>query len=557
MSTIIRVGSYTQALTLRTNIVMNPLTTSFDQVLSWLCQRRDYYTAASVALSLLDDVEAVYELRGISKERNGEQTSHQGLLDSITPLTTNAGAPDNAMHVKTLTSLADMTVGCLIKGGISMGSTLEGFLTRNKLYDSSRASLMLVGTIALVISSEPSLCIPCHRKNRMNIVERLSKAESPSEAAMWPIKCLLKMAVARNCLSSALLMLNATIPNELRWRSPQVRGLAAAQRPSLGLFLAVVDTILESTPESTRSLLDLVDEDSGLSYWLSIEDDTRLALSLFSVHGKHVMIQQPEVRHWIVDRLKKEIESSTQRTFDDCCLPDEWLREVISGVLCNAECDICLGLEAMRKTPVEPTLCFEDFECYREDMICVRDLLIPQKESGGLDFDILIPSLLLLSLRGLNWREGSSIHTQILLNTVCDLAGRKTSCTPWFLFDGRTAMRQCALTGNVQATSFLIGGRSGLVLECADLLIAKTGLSMKDAENALFGGSLVELKELKMNWDRKNNTDNSSHSWSPTRSHRHILWLIQHHILNVRNYGEFDSPSTQGKATPVTAGRIW
>jgi hypothetical protein len=269
------------------------------------------------------------------------------------------------------------------------------------------------------------------------------------------------------------------------------------------------------------------------------------------------MIQQPEVRHWIVDRLKKEIESSTQRTFDDSYLPDEWLREVISGVFCNAECDICLGLEAMQKTTVEPNVCLEEFECYREDMICVQDLLIPHRESGGLDFDILIPSLLLLSLRGRHWREGSSIQTQILLNTVCDLAGRKTPCTPWFLFDGRTVMRQCALTGNVQATSFLIGGRSGLVLECADLLIAKIGLSMKESEIALFGGSLAELKELKMSWDRKHNTDNSSHSWCPTRSHRHILWLIQHHVLNVRNYGEFDSPSIQGKANPVTAGRIW
>eukprot|EP00804_Cyclotella_cryptica_P015537 CCRYP_003558-RD/>CCRYP_003558-RD protein AED:0.28 eAED:0.29 QI:3004/0.8/0.66/1/0.4/0.33/6/0/964 len=555
VSMIIRVGSYTQALTLRTNVVTNPLTTPFDQVLSWLCQRRDYYTAASVALSLLDDVEAVYELRGISKEGNGERVSHQGLLDSITPLT--AGASDNAMHMKTLTSLADMTVGCLIKGGVSMASTLEGFLTRNKLYDSSRASLMLVGTIALVMSSESSPGALSGRMENMNIVELLSKAESPCETTIWPIKCLLKMALARNCLSSALLMLNATIPNELRWRSPQVRDLAAAQRPSLGLFLAVVDTILESTPEAARSFLNLVDEDSGLTYWSSIGDDTRLALSLFSVHGKHVMIQQPEVRFWILERLKKGLESPTHQTFDDSYLPDEWLREIVIGAFCNAECDICLGLEAMQKTKVEREVCFEDdYECYREDMICVQDLLIPHKDSGGLDFDILIPSLLLLSLRGRHWREGSSICTQILLNTVCDLAGRKASCTPRFFFDGRTVMRQCALTGNVQATSFLIGGRNGLIIECADLLIAKIGLSIKDAEIALFGGSLAELKELKMRCDYEHDLDKSGHAWSPTSSHRHILWLIEHHVLNVRNYGEFDSPSSQGKATPVTAGRI-
>ena len=70
--TTIRVGSECWSLTLRTNVVTNPITTPFDQVLSWLCQRRDYYTAASVALSLLDDAEAVYQLCGISKSSEEE-----------------------------------------------------------------------------------------------------------------------------------------------------------------------------------------------------------------------------------------------------------------------------------------------------------------------------------------------------------------------------------------------------------------------------------------------------------------------------------------------------
>ncbi len=72
------------------------------------------------------------------------------------------------------------------------------------------------------------------------------------------------------------------------------------------------------------------------------------------------MIQQPEVRHWILDRLKNEIESPPHRTFHDSYLPDEWLREIIIGVLCNAECDICLGLEAMQKTKAEPSMNLED-----------------------------------------------------------------------------------------------------------------------------------------------------------------------------------------------------
>lgn len=123
----IRLGTQFQSLTLRTNIVANPITTPFNHVLSWLCQRRDYYTAASVALSLLDDADAVYELCGIPKTLEEELTHHKGLIDSIKPL------GDDSAHghlSETLTSLADMAVGCLIKGGASMSKTLEGFLAR-------------------------------------------------------------------------------------------------------------------------------------------------------------------------------------------------------------------------------------------------------------------------------------------------------------------------------------------------------------------------------------------------------------------------------------------
>jgi hypothetical protein len=557
MSTIIRVGQSIRTLTFRTNIVTNPLTTPFDQVLAWLCQRRDYYSAASVALSLLDDFEAVYELRGVPRDKSEALISHQGLLDSVTPLA-NAGDPDHVMYTNTLTSLADMTVGCLIKGGSSMASTLEGFLFRNKLYDSSRASLMLVGTIALVISSASPIDSQ-HDKESRNIVDLLSRAESPSETVLWPVKCIMIMATARDCLSSALLMLNATIPNELRWRPPHVRGVATAPRPPLGLFLAIVDIILESTSDATRFFLDLIDEESGFAYWFSIEDDTRLALSLFSIHGKHVMIQQPEVRAWILERLKVVIETTNDRTYGDHNLPDDWLREVIAGVFCNAECDIGLGLEGIRNSAMGPSLC-ADNECYRQEMLCVQDLLIAKEGSGGLDFDILIPSLLLLCTRDQDWREGSSISTQILLNTVCDLAGRKTNVDPRFLFDARTVMRQCGLAENIQAAAFLIGGRNGLVLECADLLITNVGISMRDAEIALFGGSLVDLKEMLAVWHRDHSPEkrvSSLSEWTPSTSHHHILWLIQHHVLNVSTYGEFDSPSTRGKINPVPAGRTW
>ena len=77
-----------------------------------------------MALSLLDDGEAVYELCGIPTSLEEELVHHKGLLDGIKPLDCNGNMSE------TLTSLADMAVGCLIKGGASMSKTLEGFLTR-------------------------------------------------------------------------------------------------------------------------------------------------------------------------------------------------------------------------------------------------------------------------------------------------------------------------------------------------------------------------------------------------------------------------------------------
>ena len=123
----VRLGTRLQSLTLRKSVVANPISTPFDQVLSWLCQQRDYYSAASVALSLLNDADAVYELRGIPKSSAEDLTHHKGLLDGIKPLDEDIS---HANISDTMTSLADMAIGCMIKGGTSMSTTLKGFLMR-------------------------------------------------------------------------------------------------------------------------------------------------------------------------------------------------------------------------------------------------------------------------------------------------------------------------------------------------------------------------------------------------------------------------------------------
>ncbi len=92
----VRLGSRFQSLTLRTNIIANPISTPYQTVLSWLCQRHDYYTAASVALSLLDDTEAVSELGEISKSLEESSYYHMGVLDGIKPLSTDSSREDTS-----------------------------------------------------------------------------------------------------------------------------------------------------------------------------------------------------------------------------------------------------------------------------------------------------------------------------------------------------------------------------------------------------------------------------------------------------------------------------
>lgn len=432
------------------------------------------------------------------------------------------------------------------------------FTTQNKLYSAPRALLMLVGTLAAAVSKEP--VYNTEHTDYHDIVHMVTDASNPSEDVIWPIRCLLKVAVVRNCLPSAILMLNATIPNELRWRAPTSPGSASAPRPSLGLFLALSGIILESTEKATRCFLQMVDEESGLPFWFSIGDDTRVALILMSIRGKRLMLQEPEVRIWALDRLHEEIKRpATESAYNmkGSLLRNGILAEIVVGAFCNANCNISQGMDAialLRSTGDED----EDVACYREDMLRVRDLLVPN--NGCLDFDLVIAALLSLTRRGCeSWRVGSQISTQILLNTVCDLAGRKSKVEPKFAFDGSTAMRQCALADNMQAAALLVGGKKGLIIECMDMLVTDLDLTVQDAEVFLFMSSLIELQRAApLLYEEKDMQEADSTIFAPSESHRHLLWLLQKHVLSVHTYGEFDSESNSsaGKVTPVFAGRI-
>ena len=409
---------------------------------------------------------------------------------------------------------------------------------------------MLVGATASAVSSRESATKP--NKKDTNIMDMLSTVQDPSEELLWPVRCLMRMAVVRKCLPSAILMLNYTISNELRWQAPKTRGLSSSPRPSLGLFLALVEIILESSEEATRLLLDMMVEETGSSYWFSIDDDARLALCLMSIRGKHAMIQEPEVRVWVLDKLNEEIEALVESSYNHrTLLPNEWLKEVITGSFCNAECGL-LGLDSILMKSDE------ELTCYRQDMIRIRDILAPEKYSCDLDYDILIVSLLILAKRDCDsWREGCNIPVQTLLNSVCDLAGRKTDTESKFVFDASKVMYQCALSDNLQAAAFLVGGKKGMVIECADLLVLTLGMSVDDAEKALFTGSLVNLKKtITPLYDGMSLEKEKVSTFSPDLNHQHLLWLLEEHVLNIQKYGDFESSSRSQKITPLFVGRV-
>lgn len=121
--------------------------TPFNRILSWMvCQQNDYFGAASIALILLEDTIAFTDLLG--------ECNHKGFLDGILPPCSMEMFQEeyDIPILSPVTFLADMAVGCLVKGRFTRSCALEEFLSRNVYYDASRTSLMLVATAAISLS---------------------------------------------------------------------------------------------------------------------------------------------------------------------------------------------------------------------------------------------------------------------------------------------------------------------------------------------------------------------------------------------------------------------
>lgn len=557
-------------VTMRSKVVLDGITSSYEEILSWLCDQNDYYTAAIIALSLLDDKVALADVENSMSSHltTHDIINHDGILESITSIglhdtdkTTNqihtkSGGISSVMSyreklkLKVLTDLSNMAVNCLVNGGSTLAHALDNFLGRNDFYDANSACQILVENATRTIRNFSA--------NDMKHLAPYSYNPMQSEGhALWPIQCLLRVAVTRNYTVAALTMLNENIPDELRHRSSQShRSDESGYASSFKLSKSIISMILASSGEAGSVLMGLVETGTEKMYWDSLDGETQLSLSMLHVQGRYPLLREIEVREWALKRLHAGTGLIANDT-DDIVkyVPSEWLRELCTGVLSNAGCNLSqtiLFTPALSINPGETLNAgnkdlFQERQEEEEDL---HDYLTAAPGFGGVDFDLIIPSFLILEKRNINWLGNENISSQMILNAICDLAGRHSSEEPKFSFDSIPAMKQCVIMENALAAANLIGGENGLVLKCA-FYVAKEGkLSMNEAERIL-RREAINTADISC---QDNRSEVDLH-FMLTEGHKSILWLLEKYTLRVRKYGEFYSKS-RGQIDPVFAARI-
>lgn len=532
--------SHAQVFSLRHCFVRNVEATPFYHVLSWLSQREDYFTASCIALGLLGDVESWHELKLLKctgdDDYDDDQDSLECLLDSIVPLYPK-GTLSLYPRQSVVSHVADMAIGCLAKGGLVMSTILDSFLRRNTDYDSAKAELMLAAVTTRCVSREPETV-----NIAMGSGYEYSENSNP-EDLLWALRALLSVGVARHELSRAIVLVNVAMPDELRYRKPTSSN---ARSPPLDFCKAMVSTIISASPDAASLLLGLVDEESRKRYWRSLSREAQLEFALIDVDDKCPLLCQEEVRIWALkclDECVTQEASPTAVNLNDL-MPTSWLRRLCEGCLQNAECDfgqiLTYGVSDSPDDDDEGTL------KYVTEFANIQQALTATSSSGGLDFDLIIPALLILQQREMTWNEEAVVSTQRVLDAACYMAGRHGHCT--FPFDGSTVMRQCVSASNVAAGANLLGGTNGLVLSCCDILIQGAALDMATAESYILDDNLSPAVLTSRQADREN-------SFVITDGHRQVLWLLLNHVLNVRTFGEFRPIHMRGKVDPVFAAQ--
>ena len=537
----VRIGSKTFTLSLRASVVQEHYqrtsSSPFHEVLAWLANKSDYFTAASVALDLLKEGKTLLHLwRSFEKiDNDGEIPKPEGLLDGVRPVEDS----DDRDVDSILVTLADMTVACLVKGAFAMSSTLRSFLAEDQHYDASRASIMLAATAARMLSVDPEVVSAA-----MGEAYEPSDTSTPLESdVVWPVRCLLQVGVSRDNLKDTLMLLNATIPDELRHRR---RGnVPTWSVPSMKLCTDLVSLILSSSPDAATLLLNLVDEQSRETYWESLEHETQLALATIKVDGKTPLLQEEEVREWVLKQLRDSVRGPASDGKNSERIPHSWLRELVWACLESGGCNVGI-LKGKMVVPLDND---DDYGVLKFNRFIqgVREELSVSTGMFGIDYDIVVSSLLLLESRGEMWceDEASKVKTQELLNAACFMAGRRSKVEPRFPLDGSTLMGLCHLSGNIPAGANLVGGETGLVLECTYVLVRGIGLDVDAAERALSADAVVNQTQRK----------DEEKKFKITDLHRQLLVLLEQHVLGIRKYGDFRS-TRRGHIDPVFAARI-
>jgi hypothetical protein len=368
---------------LRHRFVRNGSASPFNQILGWLAQREDYFTASSIALGLLRDFESWSDLRRLKGTGTGndgdERDNLEGLLDGVTPLYPE-GKPTLYPRHSVVSHVADLTIGCLAKGGFSMSTTLTSFLQRNNDYDPAKAALMLVAVATRCVSRD---------KETVNAAMGAGyeySDESRPEDLLWALRSLLFVGVAKDQLSQAIVLVNVAMPDELRCRKPKSPGTST---PPMALCKAVVFTIVAASPDAAALMLDLIDEESRKRYWGSLSREAQLEFSLIDVDDRCPLLLQDEVRKWALDCLHECVtqEASPSAVNLNDLMPTEWLQRLCEGCLLNAECDygriLTYGVSDIPANDDEGTL------KYINEFDSIQEALTASSTGGGLDFDLL------------------------------------------------------------------------------------------------------------------------------------------------------------------------
>ena len=529
-------------------------TTPCNYILSWLSRGSDdddgvdYYTAACIALTLLQDEDAVRDLSSWDAiQGNGTGKRGKRCLDGILDGIVRSGEKTtDYAHSFSVESLADMAVACMVMGGVGMSTALEGFLGRNEDYDASRACLMLAATAS----------------SSINLY-----SDNEFAKILWPIKCLLRIGVARDCMPTALGLLNTSIPNELRGRASRDStsgGRGADENTSseptiLHLSKSIIAMILGSAPPlSAGCLLDLSetqdnnDEIGSTQYWQSLDHNTRMEFSTIAIErSQYPLLRETEVRSWALDQISAYFESSLMQRDDpahfggakkkDASLPSEWIMEICLAILSNA--GYCIEVSSAESPDSDLVVRTEGNTTSAEISSSSADT-----STGGIDFNLLILALLALDQQPLRLNDGTEILAHQVLVHICNLAGLRSHQEPDFAFDPAKAIKQCARAENIPAVAALIGGVDGFVLKTANVLIKSLNLSMKQAElllrEGIFSGEALE------------SNSETSVKFTLTHGHKQVLSLLQEHVLSVKSQGQIDCDSVKGHIDPIFAAKV-